>query len=106
MPTITEQLKVADAAQIVATSESGKYEFTRVDLEAAFNMVAPRPNWKEKIDTVVHLSGDPEKQIAALHEAIKFFCGCSAAIDYTYYSTITKPTVSVVAAGYYSAVGP
>jgi len=104
MPTIQEQ-DSQRMGMIVARSPDGKYDFTHGELLDALNQVVNKDNWKVKIDTIIPLEGDPERQIAAIKEAVKFICGCEAAVNYTYDSTLSKPIVSVMAPGYYICAG-
>ena len=108
MSSITDQINaeinaVKNNPKILA--KHGDYEFTYADLEMAFDLVSPKPNWKEKIDILIYLTGDANKQIAAIREAVKYFCDCEVAIDYTEDSTQTRPRISVMGCGYYISVG-
>lgn len=80
-------------------------EFSRRELTIAFDRVVDKTNWKYPINTVINLTGNSEKEIATIKAAIAFFTGSEAVIEYTHDSTLSKPMVSVMAAGYYRSIG-
>jgi hypothetical protein len=68
--------------------------YTQAELEAAFALVAPKPNWKMPIDAKLSKS-TTVAEIAKIKFAIMFFTGSEATFGYG----------SVKAPGYYAAVG-
>jgi hypothetical protein len=68
--------------------------YTQEELEAAFALVAPKPNWKMPIDAKLPKTLTTA-EVARIKFAIMFFTGSEAKFGYG----------SVKAPGYYAAVG-
>lgn len=69
------------------------------ELKAAFDLVAPKDNWKMPIDITLHAT---DAEVAVIKEAITFYTGSVA--------TVTALMgaigwVRITAAGYYVAIG-
>ena len=93
---------IADtAAEIVAVE--GEFKFSRVELQAAFDMVADPNDWKCPVraffttDTQATAS---ERMVAAVRQAVIFYTGSVPTI--THWGNFT---FKCVADGYYRAVG-
>lgn len=72
---------------------------TRRQLEAAFNRVAPKENWKFPIDTTFKASDVTIAELNAISASIVFYTGGNAKI-------VRKAgTVQVTAPGYFASVG-
>jgi hypothetical protein len=69
--------------------------YTQAELEAAFALVAPKPNWKMPIEATLP-KNTPAAEIKKIAFAIEFFTGGKAKFTY---GKVTAP-------GYYKSVGP
>ena len=90
-------------AQVVARIRDR--DVTRGELLAAFNVVAPKPNWKAKINATVELD---EFGVYLTQEAVIFFTGSPAHIDQVRpvgFATRGKAIYQVSAPGYYAVCG-
>jgi hypothetical protein len=103
MPTIQEQMEAY--AKTVAVTTTDGYRFTKRELDNAFARVVNKDNWKGKIDTIIELNGDPNRDIACIKAAIQHIADCEAAVNYVKESTQTRPIVSVMAPGCYICMG-
>lgn len=75
---------------------------TRAELNAAFNLVVDKKNWKYPINTAVDLD---DKSLAMVREAVQFFAGCVPTFTPMLGATLPKCRYHVKAVGYYVAVG-
>ena len=73
-----------------------KEEYTSQQLDDAFELVRPKPNWKYNINKVLPKDTD----IKLIEEAIIYRCGCCADFE-----TLKNGKIRVTAVGYYIAVG-
>lgn len=88
-------------ADMVVARTSLAVDVTRAIALAAFNAVAPRDNWKGRIDVVLARSTVRDLGgVEVIREAVIFFTGSVPTID-----DLDAGTVRVRAAGYYAAVG-
>lgn len=92
-----------DKDEIVAAE--AQYRFTRGELHDAFNLVHNLIHWKNPIDIVVELRGNPERQVCAIRQAVIFFTGSVPTIEYTDDSSLSRPKIQVKANGYYKTIG-
>jgi hypothetical protein len=72
------------------------------ELQAAFNRVAPKPNWKTAIDAIVIVVNDAE--LATIAEAVTFYTGSIIMATVVRQDGMLR-SVRVQAAGYYVAIG-
>lgn len=85
------------ARQIVARGPNGE-QFTRQRLLDLFSVVANPDNWKVEIDATIDLA---REDVEALKQAIVFFTGSEATIEYLGNGLEAR----VTAAGYYQTCG-
>lgn len=79
------------------------HDVTRGELSAAFDRVANRDNWKDRIDVVVDVANDVE--LATIREAVVFFTGSVPTFEPRPGAGLPGCRYRVRAAGYYAAVG-
>ena len=72
--------------------------YTQAELEAAFALVSPKPNWKAPIRKLLPAS-TTAAEIARISYAVGFFTGAAPLV------TETANGFAVVAPGYYASVG-
>lgn len=80
------------------------------ELQAAFNRVAPQPNWKTAIDVTIDASVN---EVGVITEAIAFYTGSVAhasivgapVVRCLSVSGETRVSARITAAGYYAAIG-
>lgn len=83
-------------------------DVTQGELSAAFDKVAPKDHWKNRIDAQVVLSNDFD--LLLIHNAVEFFTGSKATIEPVAIITSNgRPTgqtrYRVKAAGYFATIG-
>ena len=75
---------------------------TQGQLSEAFDRVADKANWKNKIDAVVDLN---DQEMAMISEAVVFFTGSVAKFAPRNGAALPKCRYRVTAAGYYATIG-
>lgn len=81
------------------------YEFTIRELRAAFDRIAPKPNWKAAVHAEFYTTDvDVARDLNLYHEAVVFMTGSEPEISFVE-RDCTVLSFLVEAAGYYQAVG-
>lgn len=96
---IPKEIQTAQSEIVVTV---GEYQFTREELETAFNQVAPKDQWKNPICAYA-VFRSPRERIA-MHAAVPFFTGSTPTLEFVGTAGDTS-AYKVVADGYYKAVG-
>lgn len=87
---------------------ASKEPITLRQLHQAFDLVKPRPHWKDPIDRWVDLENERvpgvavQEQVDLITEAVTWFTG---SVPEFFYAAGSTTRVRVLAAGYYAAVG-
>jgi hypothetical protein len=88
-------LGVLDGAELVLKGSTISEAFTQEQLREAFDLVAPKPNWKAEIDAVI-----PREKRDVVAAAIEHFTGSEAE-----FQCAGDEHLRVTADGYFRAVG-
>lgn len=93
-----------EALNQIVDSIDGR-SITREEFLREFNRVAPKQNWKDRIDATVIVMNGAELEI--LLRAIEFFTGSRATTEILRAGTLggTSATYRIRAAGYYATCG-